>query len=232
MQDLIKYYKKRIKSKKTKELYHYYKIDNHVHKLWRTYYFTNFINKNFKKNLSKIKFLDFGCGNGNFFLELLSWGALPNNCTGVDLINTNIKNAKQKLPKEIELIVGTETKLSNKKKFDVIFLNTVLSSIPDEVCRLNLLKSLTKKLNKNGIILIFDFIINNPKNSFTRKLNYKKIIKTFYEFEIKKSKIILAPLISRIFYKFGLSVGVIFEFMPLSKFLYSHICISMKKEDN
>lgn len=230
MQDVKKYYKKRIKSKEIKELYHYYKIDNHIHKLWRTYYFTNFINQNFKKNLNKIKFLDFGCGNGNFILELLSWGALPNNCTGVDLINTNIKNAKQKLPKEIKLIVGTDTKLSNKKKYDVIFLNTVLSSIPDEVHRLNLLSSLIKKLNKNGIILIFDFIINNPKNSFTRKLDYKKIIKTFYKFEIKKNKIILAPLISRIFYKFGLSAGVIFEFMPFLKFLYSHMCISMRKK--
>ena len=52
--------------------------------------------------------------------------------------------------------------------------------------RLNLLRGLIKILNKNVIILIFNFIINDLKNSFTRKLDYEKIIKTFYKFKIKK----------------------------------------------
>ena len=137
---------------------------------------------------------------------------------------------KKKLSKEIKLITGSHTRLPDKEKYDVIFLNTVLSSIYDEDKRLDILRILTKKLNKNGIILIFDFIVNNPKNSFTRRLDYKKIFKTFYHFEIKKNKVILAPLISRILYKFGLPTGIIFEFIPILRFLYTHICILIKKK--
>jgi 2-polyprenyl-3-methyl-5-hydroxy-6-metoxy-1,4-benzoquinol methylase len=88
------------------------------------------------------KVLDFGCGNGSF-LKLARNTALDAVGVEVELrLKTYFEESKLSVYNNVELVKGD---------FDVITLFHVLEHIPDPI---NLLKRLSKKLKKDGCIII------------------------------------------------------------------------------
>ena len=61
--------------------------------------------------LETIRFLDIGCGTGNFLRFMLSLGAVPENLHGIDLIPLRIERARKFSPAELDLQVGNAMSL-------------------------------------------------------------------------------------------------------------------------
>lgn len=97
----------------------------------------------FKKLLKNKNILDFGCGWGGFLSRLKS----IKSATGIELRNECLTYIKKKLKKIF--VTNNVNKLN--KKFDVITLFHILEHIPYQV---DTLKTLKKKLSKNGKIII------------------------------------------------------------------------------
>ena len=133
--------------------------------------FNNFLLKNTKLN-SKSKILDIGCGRGKIIGNLSSNLKLKTKPIGIDLVDHLDKD------KRIRFIrIDALSFFSNyKKKFDLILIKQTIHLLSYRNIK-KLINNCKKKLNSNGVILIFTLDPNNNKiPSF--KLMKKKLNKS------------------------------------------------------
>ena len=97
----------------------------------------------FKKILKNKNILDFGCGYGDFLMNLKNYKSL----SGVELRKDCINHIRRKFNK---INISNDIDSLNKK-FDVITMFHVLEHLPHQV---DILKDLKSKLNKKGKIII------------------------------------------------------------------------------
>lgn len=127
------------------------------------------------KNLrGKKKILDFGCGYG-FFTKLLA-RRYPNK----KIVGLEISKNKIKFAKKVNNSKNITYKLSKGiiGKYDVIIATFTIHEIKGAQTKLN---HLEKSLNKNGVLLIYDFR-KVSKNKF-RKLYNKDMVHQGADFE-------------------------------------------------
>lgn len=178
---------------------------------------SNFIKINSNKTV-----LEIGAGQGGNIPLLLSLGFNETNIYVNELLPERVSALKRNYP-NIKLFEGNALNINFDRKFDVVFQSTVFTSILSENDRITLADKMWGMLNTDGIILWYDFIYNNPKNSNVKKVNVKELKHLFHK--ANKYKIIkttLAPPIGR-------RVGKLYHFFNLS-FLRSHILAIFLKQ--
>lgn len=148
-------------------------------------------------NLSDKKILDFGCGNGGVLRDCLRYGAKPENCFGIDILQCRIDEAKILSPNMNFIHGNAEGVLHGEGFFDIVLCFTVFTSIFDENMKRNLTSEMTRVLKQDGIILWYDYHMNNPKNPDVRGVKKKEIYKLFPNCDIFLNRITLAPPITR-----------------------------------
>ena len=154
--------------------------------------FNNFLIKNTKIN-SNFKILDIGCGRGRILGSLSSRLKLKEKPLGIDVVNHKDKDRRINF-KKINVL-----KLSLKKdqKFDLILIKQTIHLMKLSEIK-KLLRSLKKKLNSKGKILIFTLDIEKNEiptfklmklklnKSLKRDRKILNIIKNAYPNIIKK----------------------------------------------
>ena len=154
--------------------------------------FNKFLIKQTKLN-SKSKILDIGCGRGKIVGNLSSKLRLKSKPLGIDIINHKDKDKRINFKK----INAVKFSLKNHKKFDLILIKQTIHLMKFSEVK-KLLKSLKKKLNPGGRILIFT--LDTSKNeiptfklmklklskSLQRDKKILKIITKLYPYRIKK----------------------------------------------
>lgn len=107
--------------------------------------------KSFLKKVLSFKkkgtLLDIGCAYGLF----LTYVHPHFECYGVDISEHAIENAKKRLPKKIQLSVGSVENLNFKHKFDVICCFDTLEHVSDLDLALKVIKV---HLKKGGIVVL------------------------------------------------------------------------------
>ena len=152
--------------------------------------FNNFLLSNTKLN-SKSKILDIGCGRGKIVGNLSSNLKLEIKPIGIDLVDHLDKDKRIRFIKIDALSFFT----NYKKKFDLILIKQTIHLLSFYNMK-KLINNCKKKLNSNGVILIFTLDPNNNKiPSF--KLMKKKLNKS-----LQRDKKILKLLSSFYFNKF------------------------------
>jgi len=104
-----------------------------------------------KKPQCEIKALDFGCGSGNITRHFINLGL---NVTAADVSVNFLKLVQQKYPtKNINFLLLNGRNLNNLEDnyYDIIAIYSVLHHVEDY---LKLIKELSQKLNKKGILYI------------------------------------------------------------------------------
>lgn len=152
---------------------------------------------NFGCNFISKKYLEVGCGTGTNLCNLISWGVQAENLYGNDVFEPSLNKAKERLPKEVKLQTGNFLDCNYNEKVDVIIFSTVLSFILDVNFQCACIKYAYDLLNEGGIILLYDFVYDNPKNKDVKGISLKPLIGLLPWKVVKFNRVTLAPPIAR-----------------------------------
>ena len=149
-------------------------------------------------DLTNASILDVGCGNGSTLRDFLKYGARPENLHGIDLVSDRLEMA-QSLSPNIDFRCGDASTLPwEDEKFDLIMQYTVFTSILDKHMRYKVAAEMLRVLKKDGLIIWYDYYLNNPKNPDVKGVRKKEIINLFPNCRIFLRKITIAPPIARL----------------------------------
>ncbi len=101
-------------------------------------------------DLSPCKILDLGSGNGGVLRSFIRYGAMPENCFGVDLLQSRIDEAKSLSP-NIDFRCGNAESLPySDAAFDMVLCFTVFTSILDPLMKQHIAKEMLRVLKSGG----------------------------------------------------------------------------------
>jgi ubiquinone/menaquinone biosynthesis C-methylase UbiE len=142
--------------------------------------------------------LEVGCGNGHWLREFLKWGATPENLAGIDLLPERIEQACRLSPSGIAFTNGNATELGfPDESFEIVLQATVFTSILNHAVKKRVAAEMLRVLKPDGLLLWYDFRINNPRNPDVRGIGKAEIEKLFPNCWITLEKITLAPPLLR-----------------------------------
>lgn len=178
------------------------------------------LSRNGLGDLRDTRILEVGCEKGRFLLDLLRWGAHPENLTGVDVLSEHIAAARAICPGAVSLFAQNAADLPfENASFDLVVQGTAFSSILDTKTRESAAAELLRVLRPAGKVLWYDFFLNNPNNRDVRGLRKREIRNLFLDCRIDFQRITLAPPIARFI---APRSRLVFEFLSSVRFLNTH----------
>ena len=154
-----------------------------------------------KQNVNSLidkKILDVGCGTGGELRNFLRYGAQPENLFGIDLLPDRIELAKRLSP-NLDFRCGDASKLPYEDNyFNIVLQFTVFTSILDARMKRDIAEEMKRVLRHDGIIIWYDFFVDNLKNSDVKGVKKKDIYELFPHCNIYLKRITLAPPLTRI----------------------------------
>ena len=154
------------------------------------------LNKVGYENLSGLRILDIGCGDGRWLRQAIDWGGDPNLLAGVELLADQVEIAKRNNPL-VDIREGSAHELPwDDDTFDIICQHTVFSSILDDELRNQVIAEIMRVLRPDGLILWYDFWLN-PTNPQTKGIRKAEIKELFFGSSFIFRKITLAPPLAR-----------------------------------
>lgn len=166
-------------------------------------------------DLSILKVLDVGCGEGGSLLNLIRLGFKPDNLSGIDILSERIKKAQVNLP-NTRFITGDAANMPfPDNNFDLVMESTMFIQLKnDELCRL-IADEMIRVTKKDGFILLIDWRYSKPWNKRYRGLSLKRV-KTLFGVGsetkiITKKNGALVPPIGRFCSKYSSSLYFIIQ---------------------
>lgn len=159
---------------------------------------------------------DIGCGNGQWLLEFLQWGAVAANIHGVDLLADRIGTARARLP-------GVDLQCADARQlpwadgtFDLVTQFTVFSSILDAGVRARIAGEMVRILRPGGRILWYDCRRSNPLRPAVRGLSKDDICTLFPSSTVRFASTTLLPPLARFVAKRSWAAAFALESLPLA----------------
>jgi ubiquinone/menaquinone biosynthesis C-methylase UbiE len=171
--------------------------------------------------------LDIGCGTGFWLRAFLQWGARPENIFGIDLLPERIEEARRRCPQGVRLECGNAAALGFPvASFDLVLQSTVFTSILDSGMRRRIAAEILRVLKPKGLVLWYDFFVNNPRNSDVRRVGKKEIRELFPECRIHFRRTTLAPPIGRLVGRYS---PLLYMLLARTKILCTHYLSLIEK---
>jgi glycosyltransferase involved in cell wall biosynthesis/SAM-dependent methyltransferase len=149
--------------------------------------------------LETSKIFEIGCGTGYWLREFIKWGARPENVVGIDLLADRVTVARQLCPQAVRVQQGNAAKLDfPNAAFDLVLQSTVFTSVLDAVTRQMMASEMLRVVKDDGLILWYDYHINNPWNPDVRGVKKCEISRLFPDCQIALRWITLAPPLVRL----------------------------------
>lgn len=149
-------------------------------------------------DLSQIRLLEVGCGAGGNLVDMMRLGFDPRHLAGIELIESRWQQARAVLPESVTLTCADacETPLGDGQ-WDVVMQFTVFSSLLDDHQQERLARAMWRALRPGGVVLWYDFTVNNPKNADVRGVSVRRIRELFSEGDFEVERLTLAPPVAR-----------------------------------
>ncbi|MCU1309730.1 MAG: uncharacterized protein JWO20_855 [Candidatus Angelobacter sp.] len=149
-------------------------------------------------NLGSQKILEIGCGSGYWLRKFIEWGARPENLYGIDLIHERVAQGRELLPAAVQLHCGNASELKfPDKEFDLVCQFTVFTSILERDLQARIASEMLRVKREDGLILWYDFCVDNPWNPDVKGVNRKQIEHLFAGSHLDLCRITLAPPLAR-----------------------------------
>lgn len=175
--------------------------------------------------LASRKFLDVGCGTGGLLLRWIQWGAMPENCHGIELVPQRLEQARRRLPASVQLTIGDASRLPfPDHTFDLTSQLTVLSSILDDGMQQAVAAEMLRVTKPKGFLVSYDFWLN-PTNPATRGVKVARLRELFPGCRIHVQRVTLAPPIAR---RLAPLSPLLYRSVESLKFLNSHYLVMIK----
>jgi len=156
------------------------------------------LRRNGVQDLSQKIVLDVGCGHGQWLGDFIKWGVQPQNLTGIDLLPERVAAARARLPQQVCLHVGSASELpARSASCDIVVQSTMFSSILDQQTRQRVATEMLRVLRADGLIVWYDFFLDNPRNSDVKGVRKSDIRALFPQCVIDLRRATLAPPIAR-----------------------------------
>lgn len=180
--------------------------------------------------LDKKKILEVGCGEGYWLREFIKWGAQPENIVGVDLLSERVAQAQRLCPATVRINCASADKLAfADASFDLVLQATAFTSILDPGMRKLIASEIVRVVKPAGLILWYDFHVNNPRNPDVRGVKRKEIYELFSSCQVDLQRVTLAPPLARLIAPYSWLACHLIERIPL---LCTHYVGVIRKEAN
>lgn len=178
--------------------------------------------------LESKKILEIGCGNGDLLRDFIKWGARPNNLFGIDLIADRVAEAINLCPQGVKIRQGNAANLQFlDETFDLVLQSTVFTSVLDRGTKIQMAAEMCRVLKPNGLILWYDYHMNNPQNPDVRGVKLGEIKALFSKCDIRMRRITLAPPLMRALAPYSWLLCYVLSEIP---WLCSHYIGVIRKE--
>ena len=178
-------------------------------------------------NLNVCKILEVGCGDGFWLADFVKWGADPKNITGIDIDQDRVVEARKRVPVTLTVDCGSGASLPYPdNSFDIVLQSTVFTSLLDSDMRRRVASEMKRVVSVDGVILWYDFHVNNPKNPHVRRVGRGELRQLFSGYEICVEQITLAPPLARFFAPWSVALCAFLEIFP---FLRTHYLATIRK---
>jgi len=148
--------------------------------------------------LADARILEIGCGSGYWLRKFIEWGAQPEHLAGIDVLGDRVEAARRLCPAGVQIECGSAANLPwADASFDVVLLITLFSSILDDDLRQRAAAEGLRVLQPAGLILWYDFHVNNPWNPDVRAVKKNEIRRMFPGCVIEVKRVSLAPPLAR-----------------------------------
>lgn len=147
---------------------------------------------------SSLRMIEIGAGDGKNLSFFNSAGIPWNHIWANELLDDRVAALRESLPQEANVVPGNALAAELPLDFDLVFVSTVFSSILDSKFRKSLANRILEITKPGGLVLYYDFIYDNPRNSDVRGVNRSEIQGLFSNAsEIVFRRVTLAPPIGR-----------------------------------
>lgn len=179
-------------------------------------------------DLSRLTLTEVGCGAGFNLLGLLRWGFAPQNLTGIELLPERHAQAHSVLPAATALWLGdaTEAPIAPASQ-DLVLQATVFSSLQDDAFAQRLAAAMWSWLKPGGVIVWYDFTVNNPRNPDVRGVPIRRLRALFPEASLRWQRVTLAPPLARALCRVHPALYGLAKALPL---LRTHVLAWLAKE--
>lgn len=149
-------------------------------------------------DLSALRLLEVGCGQGGNLLELLRLGFAPDRLSGIELLPERLAQARACLPSAVALHEGdaVQAPITDASQ-DIVFVATVFSSLLDDAFQQQLAVAMWRWVRPGGAVLWYDFTVDNPRNPDVRGVPLARLKALFPQGRIDRRRVTLAPPIAR-----------------------------------
>jgi len=178
-------------------------------------------------DLRHAKILEVGCGTGDLLREFTKWGARPENITGIDLFADDVAEAKGLCAPALRVEIGSGAALPFPDgHFDIVLQSTVFTSVLDAGLRRKIATEMLRVVRREGLILWYDFRVNNPFNKDVAGVKAREIRELFPQCKIDLHRITMAPPLLRALAPVSWMACYMLSKIP---FLCSHYLGSIRK---
>ena len=182
------------------------------------------------RDLSTLRLLEVGCGDGANLLELLRVGFAPENLSGIELLQERHAAARERLPAAVYLSLGDAAAAPvAPASQDIVLQATVFSSLLDDAFQQRLADAMWAALKPGGSVIWYDFTVDNPRNRDVRGVPSKRVRALFPGGTMQARRITLAPPIARAVCRVHPSLYTVFNALPL---LRTHVLAWIAKPRN
>lgn len=144
------------------------------------------------------KILEIGCGTGDLLRDFIKWGARPENLVGLDLLPERVAEASYLCPKTVEIHRGNAAKVQfPDETFDLVVQSAVFTSVLHTTTKRLVASEMCRVVKPDGLILWYDYHVNNPWNSDVRGVKKREIYQLFPNCRVELRRITLVPPLTR-----------------------------------
>lgn len=158
------------------------------------------LRKSGREVLAGQRLLEIGCGSGHWLREFVKWGIRPENLTGIDLRPDALARAAVLCPAGVTFRCSNGSVLEfPDESFDLVLQSLVFTSVIDQAMKNEMAREMMRVLKKDGLIIWYDFHVDNPWNPNVRGVRKAEIQRLFPGCSIALDRVSLAlPLAKRL----------------------------------